>query len=108
MASLHATPAMTALADVNVELPVNGLTRDLDLELLGDVGLVEWAAAAGADFGQRCLVDLVDLFGGRWLAVGLGAVARDRLAPRLLGARLGLALGEGPGLALAGTERASS
>ena len=108
MTPLHPAVTLTALTDVDVELPVNRPSWDLDLELVGQVGFVEGAAAVGADVGQRCLVDLVDLFGGRWLAVGLGAVARDRLAPRLLGARLGLALGEGPGLALAGTERASS
>jgi hypothetical protein len=45
-------------------------------------------------------VDLVDLFGGRWLPVGLGAVILARLA----GVRLGLAFGKGPGLALAGAE----
>jgi hypothetical protein len=60
-----------------------GLARDLDLELLGDVGFVEWAAAVGADLGQRCLVDLVDLFGGRGLALGLRAGA-DGLTGRRL------------------------
>jgi hypothetical protein len=74
------------------------------LELLRDAGLVEWAAAVGADLGQRCLVDLVDLFGGRGLAVGLGAIALARLAARLTGVRLGLALGQRPCLALAGPE----
>ena len=104
MASLNAALALTALADVDVELAVNGLARDLDLELLGDVGFVERAAAVGADIGQRRLVDLVDLFGGRRLAVGLGAIVLARLAAGLARVRLGLALGEGPGLALAGTE----
>jgi hypothetical protein len=96
--------ALTALADGEVELPVNGLARDLDRELLGDVGLVQGAAALGADLGQQCLVDLVDLFGGRGLAVGLGALVLARLAARLAGVRLGLALGERPRLALAGPE----
>jgi hypothetical protein len=45
-------------------------------------------------------VDLVDLFGGRGLAVGIGAVVLARLA----GIRLGLALGKRPGLALASTQ----
>ena len=49
MPPLNAAPALAALADVDVELAVNGLARDLDLELLGDVGLVEGAAAVGAD-----------------------------------------------------------
>jgi hypothetical protein len=73
-------------------------------ELLSDMGFVEWAAAIGAEIRQGRLVNLVDLCGGRWLAVGLGAVVLARLAPRLLGVRLGLALGEGACLALAGAE----
>jgi hypothetical protein len=64
--------------------------------------LVESAAAVGADLGERCLVDLVDLLGGRWLAVGLGAIVLARLAAWLAGVRLGLALAKG--LALAGME----
>lgn len=104
MASLNPAPALTALADVEVELAVNGLARDLDLELLGDVGLVERATTIGAEVGQRHLVDLVDLLGGGRLAMGLGAVVLARLAARLTGIRLGLALGKRPGLALAGTE----
>jgi hypothetical protein len=91
-----------ALADVDIELPVDGLARELDLELLGDAGLVEGAAAVGADLGQRCLVDLVDLLGRGWLAVGLDAVVLAWLPARLLGLVGGLALGEGGGLALAG------
>jgi hypothetical protein len=51
MAPLHPSAALPALAHVDVELAVNGLTRDFDLELLGDVGLVEGAAAIGADVG---------------------------------------------------------
>jgi hypothetical protein len=62
---LSAALARTALADVDVKLPVDGLARDIDLELLGNVGLVERAAAVGADIGQRCPVDFVDLFRGR-------------------------------------------
>ena len=41
MASLNAAMALTALADVDVELAVNGLARDLHLELLSDVNFVE-------------------------------------------------------------------
>jgi hypothetical protein len=52
--------ALTAPADVDVELAVNGLARDLDLELLGDVGLVEEAAAIGAGVGQVRLMDLTE------------------------------------------------
>src|SRR5262249_46635056 len=68
MASVDPAAAPSALADVDVELAVDGPTRDLDLELLGDVGLVEGPPAVGADLGQRCLVDLVDLLGARRLA----------------------------------------
>jgi hypothetical protein len=105
MAPLNPTVALTAPADVDVELAVNGLARDLDLELPGDVGLVQGAAAVGADVGQGRLMDLVDLFGAGRLAVGLGAVIFAGLAAGLLGLVGGLALGEGSGLALAGTGR---
>src|SRR5262245_24145297 len=104
MAPLDAAAALATLPDVDVELPVYGLARDLDLKLLGDVGLVQGAAAVGADVGQGRLVDLVDLLGGRWLAVGLGAVVLARLAAGLARVGLGLALGEGSCLALASTE----
>jgi hypothetical protein len=48
MAPLHPTVALPAQADVDVELPVDGPAGDLDLELLGDVGLVERPTAIGA------------------------------------------------------------
>jgi hypothetical protein len=51
---------------------------------------------------QGRLVNLVDLFRSRWLAVGLGAIVLARLAAWLTRIELGLALGEGSGLALAG------
>jgi hypothetical protein len=105
MTPLNPAVALTALADVDVELPVDRLARDLDLELLGDVGFVQGAAAVGADSGQGRLVDLVDLIGAGRLAVGLGAVILAGLATGLLGLVGGLALGEGGGLALAGAGR---
>jgi hypothetical protein len=43
MAPLNPAAALMALPDMDVELPVNRLARDLDLELLGDVGFVEGA-----------------------------------------------------------------
>jgi hypothetical protein len=49
--ALHPAVALTALADVDVELPVNGLALDLDLELLGDVG-VSWSGPPQS--GQTC------------------------------------------------------
>jgi len=105
MASLNAAMALAALADVDVELAVNGLTRNLHLELLGDVGFIEWTATIGAAFGQGCLVSLIDLFGSGRLAMRLGAVVSSWLASGFLGFWLGLALGEGSSLPLAGTGR---
>ena len=102
MAPLNPAMALPAPPDMDVELPVNGLARDLDLELLGDMGFVEGSAAVRADLGQGCLVNFVDLFGGRWLAVGLGAIVLARLAAWFARIELGLALGEGSGLTLAG------
>src|SRR5262249_33902482 len=84
-------------------LPVVGRGGALDVELRGEWGFVERPAALGADVGQRCLVDLVDLLGAGRRAVGLGAVVLAGLAAGLLGLVSGLALGEGRGLPLAGT-----
>jgi hypothetical protein len=50
-------------------------------------------------------MDLIDLFGGRWLAVSLGAVVSAGLAAGLLGLGRGLALGKWSGSALACTGR---
>ena len=102
MASLHAAMALTALTDMNVELAMDRLAWDLHLELLGDMGFVEEAAAVGADVRQRCFVDLIDLFGVGRFAVGLGAVVFTGLAAGPLGLADGRSLGEGGGLALAG------
>src|SRR5262249_37272851 len=87
---------------MDVELAVDGLARDLHLELLGDVALVEGAAAMGGNAGQGCVMDLIDLIGSRRLTMGLRAVVRAGLASWLLGLGCGRALGEGGGLALAG------
>lgn len=105
MAPLNAAVALAAPADVDVELPVDGLARDLDLVLLSDAGLVEGAAAVGAGAGQGRFVDLVDLVRSGRLAVGLGAVVLAGLTSGLLGLVGGLTLGEGGGLALAGAGR---
>jgi hypothetical protein len=102
MAALNAATAPATLTDVDVELPMNGLARDLDLELLGDMRCIERTAAVGAAVRQGRLVDLVDLLRAGRLAVGLGAVVLAGLAAGLLGLIGGLAPGEGGGLALAG------
>jgi hypothetical protein len=102
MASLNPPVALTALADVDLELPMDGLTRNLDLELLSDLGFVKGTATLRAGIRQVCLVNLVDLIWAGRLAVGLGAVVLAGLAAGLLGLVGGLALGEGGGLALAG------
>jgi hypothetical protein len=105
MPSLDAAVTPAALADVDLKLPVDGLARDLDLELLGDVGFVERAAAVGASVWQGHLVGFIDLVGLRWLAVGFGAVIFAGPAPGPLGLAGGRSLGEGGRLALAGAGR---
>src|SRR5262245_7154539 len=52
MAPKNPAVALAAPTDVDVELPLNEFARDVDLELLGDVGLVEGAAAVLTDLGQ--------------------------------------------------------
>jgi hypothetical protein len=102
MASLNPAVALTALADVDVKLAVKGFAWNLHLELLGDVRFVEGAAAIRADMRQGRLMNLVDLFGGRWFAVSLSAIVHAGLAAGFTRVQLGLALGEGSGLSLAG------
>jgi hypothetical protein len=62
----------------------------------------EAAAPTVAIVGQGRFVNLVDLFGGRWLAVCLSAIVLARLAAGFARSGLGLPLGEGSSLALAG------
>jgi hypothetical protein len=84
---------------------VNGLARDLHLEMLGNVRPVERTAAVGAAVRQGRLMNFVDLVRGWRLAMCLSAVVVAGLAARLPGLVGGLALGEGSGLTLAGTGR---
>jgi hypothetical protein len=102
MAALKRAAALTALANVDIELAMDRLAWDLDLELLSDMGFVEGAAAIGAGMGQGRLVDLVDLFGAGRQTVGLEAVLFAGLADWLARMELGLALGEGSSLAFGG------
>jgi hypothetical protein len=51
MSPLNAAVALAALTDMDVELPMDRLARDLDLELLGNAGLGEGAATIGAGVG---------------------------------------------------------
>jgi hypothetical protein len=103
VAALEAMVAAAAAPDMDVELAMDGLARDLDLVLVGDVGFPDRPASAEAGSRQRGLVDFVEV--GGWLPMGLGAVIRAGLAARLAGVRLGLALGKRPGLAFTGTGR---
>src|SRR5262249_22393269 len=105
VAPLHPTVAPAALADMDVELAGGGVGGGLHLVLLGGGGRVEGAAAVGANAGQGCLMNLIDLIGSRRLTMGLRAVVRAGLASWLLGLGCGRALGEGDGLALAGAAR---
>jgi hypothetical protein len=105
MAPLNPTMALAALPDMDVELAVDGLARDLDLELLGDMGFVERTAAVGAAVRQGRLVNLIDLVRGGRLAVSLDPVVSAGLAAGLLGLVSGLAPGEGRDLPLAGAGR---
>src|SRR5271154_1167566 len=103
MATLDAAVTVPALADMNVELPMDGPPGDLDLELLGQLRLVQRTAAVGAGVGQGRLVDFVNPLRGR--GVSLGAVVGARFAARLPGFGPGWTLGKGTGLALAGARR---
>jgi hypothetical protein len=60
MAALDAAAAVAATADVDVELPVQGLARDLDLVLLGVVRLVHGAARVGKVFNTNGSKNMAD------------------------------------------------
>jgi hypothetical protein len=69
------------------------------------MGFVEGATTIGTAFRQLRFVSLIDLFGAAWWAVSLSAIVLPRLASRLARIELGLALGEGSGLAFTGAAR---
>ena len=103
MAPLEAAAALPTATDMDVELSIDGATRDLDLVLLGNVDLVDDPAAVGTGIGQERLEGLIDVRGR--CAVGLGAIVTASFASWSFGLRLGWSLGKGGRLALAGTLR---
>jgi hypothetical protein len=86
---------------MDIESTYQGLTRDLDLELLIDMVFVGGSTTLGTLFRQRHIDDLVGLPFGKW-AMGLGAIVVARLAARCLGVLLGRSLGERSGLSFLG------
>ena len=102
VAALDAPLAAPAAADVDVELPVDGRARYLDLVLLIDPRHVDGAPTRRASIGERCLVDFVDLLRSGWGAVGFGAVVGAGLAAGLLRLASRRPLGERGGLPFAG------
>lgn len=101
MAALNAFLATPAVADMDVELALDGPARNFDLKLLIDVSFVDGSATIGTRLRQRRLVDFVDLLRRR--PVRLGAVVLAGVTARLFGIRLGRLFGEGSGLPFAGS-----
>ena len=88
MPAVNRATARSAAAAMNLKPSMDQTHFDVGLELRPDAGLVEIAALAMRTlFGERCLVNLVDLvrFGpGRLLAI-----VRARFSARFFGVRLG-------------------
>ena len=98
MSRLNASAATATSPHMDIESTHQGLTRDLDLELLIDMVFVGQSTTLGTLFGQRHIDDLAGLvFGKR--AMGLGAIGVSRLAARCFGVLLRRSLGERSGLA---------
>jgi len=94
--------ALFAVAAVDVELPRNGLARNLGLVLLIAVIRNDLTIAIRAAIGQGRFEDFVDRR-GRWRrAVAMFAVLGAFFAAGLFGILFGLAFGEGSGLAFGG------
>ncbi len=100
MPTLEAFAAVRAPTDVDIELAMDGLPRNLGLVLLLDGRFLDRPAAVGAGFGERRFVGFVDLL--RWLAMGFGAVILTRFTARFLRLFLGRAFGKRRRLAFAG------
>jgi hypothetical protein len=103
VASLDALAAITAAADVNIELTDDGSARDFGLVLLADRSFLNGAATMRASVGKGRLMDFVDSSRGWGQAVAMPAVGGPGLTARSLGLGLGWPLGEGCGLAFACT-----
>lgn len=87
VAALGPPAAALAVSDGDVELPAEGLTRDLGLKLLRDRGFDQLPLAMRTGFGEPDLMDRVDLLRrGRWPCVPC-------CSPALRPGRLGWALG---------------
>jgi hypothetical protein len=99
---LDAPPAAAAATDMDVELPVDRLTGDLDLVLMIDMGFVDPASAFRASVRQGSFVNLIDLFGRGRGAMSLAAVVGAGFPAGLLWLAGRRAFGERGGLALAG------
>ena len=91
--------AAAAVTAVDVEAADDGPPRQVRLELLIDVGLLNGAAAVGAGLRQGSIVGLIDSVRRRWQAVTVPAMPGTGLSSRFLGLWAGRAFGEGSGLA---------
>jgi hypothetical protein len=87
---------------MDIELPVDRLTGDLDLVLRIDVGFVDPTSAFRASVRQVCFMNLIDFFGRGRGAMSLAAVVGAGFPSGLLRLGGGRAFGERSGLALAG------
>jgi len=99
VASLNAPAAFTATTNVNVELPDDGTTRDLGLELRSDLRFVDVAAAMRANVWQRRLKSFIDMVRRRGKTMAMTAMRSPGFSPRFLGLGLGRPFGEGSRLA---------
>jgi hypothetical protein len=87
------------MADMDIELAVDGLARDLGLVLVDDGSFDRASAAAGTDLGERCFVDFLELLG--WRPMAVPAVGLTALTAGAFGVEERLASAEGSGLPFA-------
>ena len=103
MSTLDRLAAARTDAEVNGELPHDGLAGNLGLVLVIDMGFVDVTATLRTGIGQRGVQFFVDLGRGRRRSMAMLAVLAAALAARRLGMLLGRGLGKGSRLALGGT-----